>query len=893
MAIYSTAENSDRRKTWLFGLSYFLPAVFVIGAVTLGILKADGEEHERYLAEQKLVAAERLAQVASRLESQIHGNVNLIQGLVASIAANPGITESQFTALSERLFSVHSQLRNVVAAPDLKVRFAYPLAANRQIIGHDYNKHPKQSGSVMEAIKRRTTMLAGPVKLDQGGSGLLVRYPVFTIGNGHFWGVVSSVIDVERLYRDSNLNSDRQPLDIAISRRPTPSPEDVFVGDISLFTQDAVRISIGLGYDTWYLAALPKGGWVPSPPSITEFRMYAALIAIGIIAPMLWAGLLMKQRHRHLVTLQQREDDLARTSHRLSIALDTSGIGVWEFNSQSGELFWDRRMREIYGAAPDREIFSYDDWWNAIHPDDLHLAQSGFEKTLDEEIPYATQFRVISPEGEIRHIRANGRVYRGPGQLLRIVGANWDVTKDMTLQAELREARASAEQQNEQLRATRRTLEHQSLHDALTGLPNRRFLDQMMNAEQAAEGGHRIAFIHVDLDRFKEVNDTLGHAAGDAVLRQTTARLLDLIEDNEFAARVGGDEFVVVTSGPKVEARSRKLALAIVNSLARPIDVEGHKCRIGCSAGIACQTSARENPRQLLINADIALYEAKKRGRNRMEVFSEELRMAAVVRKNISDEFLNALEHDQIIPFFQPQFDAQTLDIVGVEALARWDHPERGMLAPDRFLSIAESLNRVADIDTVVLDKALFQMTHWHALGLSVPRLSVNISAQRLKDGRLIDKLSTLSFSPGSLSFELLESISFDDGDEELRGSINRLKALGVDIEIDDFGTGHASIVSLLELGPKRLKIDRKLVAPLEASSSQRRLVASIIEIGKSQNIEILAEGVETQAHVDILRTLGCHALQGYAFARPMPAGDFIEFVRRWQDRDQLITAVA
>jgi EAL domain-containing protein (putative c-di-GMP-specific phosphodiesterase class I) len=176
-------------------------------------------------------------------------------------------------------------------------------------------------------------------------------------------------------------------------------------------------------------------------------------------------------------------------------------------------------------------------------------------------------------------------------------------------------------------------------------------------------------------------------------------------------------------------------------------------------------------------------------------------------------------------------------------------------------------------------------------MGLDVPHLSVNISAQRLKDGRLIDKLSTMSFPKGSLSFELLESISFDGHDADLGKAINRLRALGVDIEIDDFGTGHASIVSLLELRPKRLKIDRKLIAPLESSASQRRLVSSIIEIGQSQNIEILAEGVETQAHIDILRNLGCHALQGYAFARPMSSEDFIAFASQWQAGSSLKTA--
>ncbi|MBW9086517.1 EAL domain-containing protein [Rhizobium wenxiniae] len=886
MAIFNHSGKPERLSQKAFGVSYFIPAIVVIVAVVIGIIRADREEHERFLAEQRLVASERLAQVASRLETKIHGNVNLVQGLVAAIAANPNMTQAQFSALSERIFSVPSQLRNVAAAPNLVVQLVYPFSENKQLIGQDYSANPKQSGSVFEAIKRRKTMVAGPVKLVQGGHGLLARYPVFVLGNGHFWGVVSAVIDAERLYRDSNLDSAQQTLDIAIARRPQPSEKDVFVGNPAVFSETSVRTRVELGYDTWYLSALPKGGWIQTRPSAATFRIYASLIAIGVIAPLIWAGLLMRQRYRNLVTLQQREEELEEVSHRLGLALESSGIGVWEYHPDSGKLIWDRRMRELYDGSPDRDVFFYEDWEKTIHPEDLEPTKKALLQTMTEEVPYITQFRIVSPTGEIRYIRANGRVYRPAGREMRIVGANWDVTKDLLLQAELREAQSQAEEQNVQLRATRRTLEHQSLHDALTGLPNRRFLDQFMEAGSGkADPLHRMAFIHVDLDRFKEVNDTFGHAAGDEVLRQTTTRLLDLITPDEFASRVGGDEFVIATSGPSVERRSRELAQAIVRSLARPIEIGGHKCRIGCSAGISCQTAAMEKPRELLVNADIALYEAKKRGRNRFEKFSDELRMAAVLRKTMSDEFLTALERDQIVPYFQPQFDARTLQIVGVEALARWQHPDRGTLAPDRFLDIAESLNRAADLDAIILEKALFQSVRWKALGLNVPHLSVNISAQRLRDERMFDRLAGLQFTPGSLSFELLESISFDDHDEDLRAAITRLKSLGIDIEIDDFGTGHASIVSLIELGPKRLKIDRKLISPIEASASQRRLVASIIEIGRSQDIEIVAEGVETVEHIEILRNLGCHALQGYAFSKPLAAAEFVTFVENWQAR--------
>ncbi|MFB9952290.1 EAL domain-containing protein [Rhizobium puerariae] len=865
------------------GLSYFLPAILAITAVVIGVVRADIEKHEQFHVTQQVKAAEQLARVASSLETNIHGNVNLIYGLVAAVAANPNMTQPQFSAMADRIFSSPSQLRNIAGAPDLVIRLVYPEEANRKSIGLDYRTNEAQRDAVMKAVARRALIITGPVNLVQGGQGLIARYPVFSLANGRFWGIISAVIDLDRLYADSNINTPRQGLEIAISRRPMPGEGDVFLGERSVFSQDPVKARIELGYDTWYLAAMPKGGWLGSPPDIVSFRVIALVIAFCIVAPLIWAGFLMKQRHRNILTLQQREEQLETLSQRLELALEASGVGVWEYEPSSDTLIWDRRMRELYDAPQDKETCKYSDWRDALHPEDAEPAERQFLEALREETRFRTEFRVVSSSGEIRHIRAHGAPYRTASGVKRVVGANWDVTRDVTLQTELREARTKAERQNAELRSARRTLEHQSLHDALTGLPNRRFLDQFMAAEETATQDHKLAFIHIDLDRFKEVNDTFGHAAGDAVLKEATFRLLQLIGHDEFASRIGGDEFVVVTGGSAPQERAEYLAQSIVAALAKPIDVNGHECRIGCSAGIACQTSAGEELSQLLINADIALYEAKKLGRNRVEMFSEKLRAAAVLMKRMSDEFLNALERNQIVPYFQPQFDAQSLAIVGVEALARWQHPTRGLLAPDTFLGIAESLHRASDMDAIILESALFQMTRWRALGLDVPHLSVNISAQRLKDRQLFKRLAELPFSPGTLAFELLESISFEGQDDELKAAILNLKALGIDIEIDDFGTGHASIVSLLELGPKRLKIDRKLITPLEAAGPQRRLVASIVEIGRSQGIEIVAEGVETSAHIEILRSLGCQVLQGYALAKPMPASDFISFAQEWQ----------
>ncbi|MBX5239785.1 bifunctional diguanylate cyclase/phosphodiesterase [Rhizobium sp. NLR22b] len=428
----------------------------------------------------------------------------------------------------------------------------------------------------------------------------------------------------------------------------------------------------------------------------------------------------------------------------------------------------------------------------------------------------------------------------------------------------------------------RQRLEYLSLHDALTGLPNRRFVDQMISQPPRPAPEDCLILIHIDLDRFKEINDTKGHAGGDIVLQTTALRLADLAGPNDVAARIGGDEFIFASWSANPEPKAAELARQIVDALQRNIFIDGAAYVVGASVGVAWEAEpSRRDLSQLLLNADLALYEAKKAGRGRAAIFTEELRSAAIHSKELADEFNQALERDEFVAFFQPQFDASTLAVAGVEALARWDHPRRGLLGPTEFLDAAERLGRSGDMDKLILQKALFELTRWDGLGLQIPRVSVNISARRLAQANLLAELSALPAARGRLCFELLETISFDELQPALNEVIPAIKALGIEIEIDDFGTEHASIVSLLRFEPRRLKIDREIVKPIIASPSQRRLVSSIIEIGRSQNIDIVAEGVETMEHAKILKDLGCHLLQGYALARPMTSEQLIEFCRR------------
>jgi len=870
---------------------HYLPAAVALAAMAFIIFFADWQVRYSSERDTRQQVSEALSKIRTRLENDINGNVKLVQGYVAALETETGMTQERYSELGARIIKGDTPIRNVAAAPGFVVSLVYPVKGNERVVGLDYTKNEAQRAAALKVRDTRQLLLTGPVKLVQGGQAVIARFPVIDVrpdGNEHFWGIVSAVLDLEALYRNAGLHADDLAIDVAIetekSGKVNPEP---FFGQASILAQDPVEMTMALGHEDWRLSAIPKGGWGMPRLQLWGIRALLALVAFIVIAPMIWTGRLTEERERHLKILREQEDEMQAMSQRLQVALDTSKIGVWDYDTATGALVWDGRMQDLYDVGlPDGKA-SYADWKGSLHPGDIKRCEQEFARAIESDQPYQSDFRVVCRNGEIRYIRAMGTTYRDSLGHKKIVGVNWDVTSDIRLQEDLRRAKQVSDLQNEQLEEARLVMESAALHDALTGLPNRRYLDRIVAEHEARspdEAG--LTVMHIDLDRFKDINDTLGHAAGDLILKHASTTLSESIRPGDFIARIGGDEFVIISREAAGAEDYTEIAAHLIDAISRPIDYEGHECRVGASIGIAAR-SHDEKLDQVLVNADIALYEAKRRGRNRVEKFSDGLRLAAVNTKKTADEILRGLEQNEFVAWFQPQFDATSLEIVGIEALARWDHPSKGVLAPDAFLKIAESVKVVSAIDDVVLTQALLQRYRLEANGISIPKVSVNVSAQRLRDETLVDKLKALSFQPGTLSFELLESTSFDGHDGELIPQIDKIRALGIDIEIDDFGTGYASIVTFLKLTPKRLKIDRQLIAPIIESSEHQRLVRSIIDIGRARGIEIVAEGVETMQHVDILRDLGCQVLQGYALSKPLSPGELLTFVRerRWLQR--------
>ena len=569
-------------------------------------------------------------------------------------------------------------------------------------------------------------------------------------------------------------------------------------------------------------------------------------------------------------TRSEREfQDLLR---RLELALDASRIGVWEHSIEHDGVLWDAQMHRLYETGETDRLVAAGLWSNAIHPDDREQAEREFEQAIAARGAYDSQFRIVLQSGEIRYLRSRAHFYVDAEGQPSFIGAEWDVTADVLLNAELARQKMVAEARALALEESNARIEHVADHDYLTGLPNRRLLDKRLAELPADKSIATLAVLHLDLDQFKQINDSHGHAAGDAVLRAAALRIAAAIPADGMVARVGGDEFVIVLVNFTDLAELKLITEDLQRRLRKKIRFGQEMLQSGASIGVSWSSDRRA--RNLLAESDLALYQAKKLGRSRAEFFTRQLQDDLRSKRRLAEELKLALERGEIVPYYQVQLDARTRQITGFEALARWKHPERGVLAPGVFLKIADEHGLAAEIDAAILKTVLEDRLFWLLRGVAVPRIAVNISAPRLADPALLDKLRKLDIPPGAIAFELVETIFLDDSDEKLLDHIGGIKKMGIDIEIDDFGSGHASLIGLVKLRPKRLKIDRQLVTEVVSSAEQRRVVSSIVEIAKALDVEVIAEGVETEAHAVVLAQLGCDSLQGYALGYPAPAAE-------------------
>lgn len=474
-----------------------------------------------------------------------------------------------------------------------------------------------------------------------------------------------------------------------------------------------------------------------------------------------------------------------------------------------------------------------------------------------------------------RHVR---RALAGSAFVLAILGALGRIGWVM------QRARARAV---EEQAAHAAHVEHLALHDSLTGLPNRAYFGRYL-AETIALGrrrGSKAGVLLLDLDRFKIVNDTLGHGAGDELLREISARVKSVLRTSDFVARFGGDEFVILVPEAKTERELSRVAERVLEATSRPTALSGNDVRVTASMGIALFPDDGDDDETLLKHADVAMYHAKAEGKNNYQFYSEKLNQNSRDRLALEAGLASAIMHDEFVVHYQARVDARTNLIVGAEALVRWNRPGVGLVPPLEFIPVAEETGQIVEIGKWVLREACRQCVAWHGEGFTGLRMSVNLSARQFGERTMLEHLqATLQqtrMPPGRLEFEITESMLMRDV-EQAKQILGALRHLGARTAIDDFGTGYSSLSTLKHFPLDVIKVDAAFVRGALHDRQDRSLTEAIIAVGHALGLRVVAEGVETVEHADLMRARGCDELQGYFFNKPLPPGDFAAMLRSW-----------
>ncbi|MCD9005415.1 EAL domain-containing protein [Luteimonas sp. XNQY3] len=462
-----------------------------------------------------------------------------------------------------------------------------------------------------------------------------------------------------------------------------------------------------------------------------------------------------------------------------------------------------------------------------------------------------------------------------PQWLASLVGATTFAVLGMALTTSILDRRLQERTTllSDALKKANRELTYLALHDNLTKLPNRLLLEDRLEhaIRRAVRNGHRFALLFLDLDGFKAVNDAYGHPVGDRLLLQVARHLAAEIRAEDTLARLGGDEFVVLAD-IKDPGDAATLADTLLQTVAMPVQIEGGELNITGSIGVAIFGADGTSARELLTNADAAMYSAKDHGRNAYCFFEPSMNRGAHAELALIQDLRRALALDQFTLNYQAKLRAPDGPLVGLEALLRWHHPERGLVMPDIFIPLAEKTGLIVEVGYWVLDEACRQLMAWRADGREVPTVSVNLSATQFRApgllGRIKQALARHGMPPSSLMLEITESTAMHDSEASL-AILQRLTALGVQISIDDFGTGYSSLLYLKRLPASELKIDRAFVKDLVAGSEDAAIVSAIIALGRTLNLAVIAEGVETEAQQKLLTELGCTSLQGFHLGMP------------------------
>ena len=573
-----------------------------------------------------------------------------------------------------------------------------------------------------------------------------------------------------------------------------------------------------------------------------------------------------------VTNLKTAEAALRRSEERLNLVLKGSRDAPWDWDLTNNELYLSPRWWQMlgYDDHPARSQASI--WGEYVHPDDADRFTRdliGYLKTGVES--FEGEFRIRHKDGHYVPILSRAFILRdSTGWAIRISGTNSDLTE-----------RKQAEERINQL----------AFYDALTGLPNRRlFMVQLQKAlQQSMRSPEHGALLFIDLDNFKSLNDTLGHDKGDDLLQQVAKRLQSCVRDTDTVVRLGGDEFLVMLEGlsenkPNAAHEAEHIGKKILANLNLPYDLGGHHFRSTCSIGIAMFSQQLPSMEDLLKQADLAMYQAKTSGRNTLRFFDTGMQIALDHRVEIEAQLRDAIHHKQLLLHYQPQV-CEVGHIIGTEALVRWLHPTHGLIAPAKFIPIAESTGMILPLGRQVLRMACEQLAKWAAHPATAQlTIAVNVSARQFREADFADQVLLIVHETGAdpklLKLELTESLLADNLDQIIE-TMTELRHQGIRFALDDFGTGYSSLSYLKNLPLDQLKIDQSFISDVLDGANNATIAKVVISLAETLGLDVIAEGVETESQRQFLLDNGCRKFQGYLFSRPLTIDAFEELIKR------------
>ena len=612
----------------------------------------------------------------------------------------------------------------------------------------------------------------------------------------------------------------------------------------------------------------------PAFEAATDYSNANDVGILGLVISLLVAGVVqffvIRNRTRHALETYSRA--LSSSEQRWKVAMESTGDGVWDWNVTEARIVFSEHWQKILGFAPQKGDHIPDAWHQRIHPDDAPEVTALQQQVLDgERDQYAIEYRLLCPDGSWKWVFDRGRVlmHDEHGKPTRILGTLADISK---------------------IKQSEEVVWQYANVDTLTGLPNRRlFLDRLDQGLQAVKGNsQKLAIVFLDLDRFKEVNDTQGHDQGDKLLLQAGKRLAGCVGNKDLVARLGGDEFVLMLSDATagyVEA----LAQRVLDALSQPFQLDETHAYVAASLGIAIYPDDAANKDDLMKRVDQAMYASKQKGGNCFTYFTPRMQQNAEQRMRLSHDLRQAINHEEFFLEYQPVVNLQSNMVVKAEALLRWQHPVKGLIPPMEFICIAEDNLLIIPIGEWVFKTAIEQCRQWrqslHPLfQMAINKSPVQFTIEHRKEDDWLSQIASGYYEGNMVAVEITERLLLD-ASSQVSERLLQYKQAGVQVALDDFGTGYSALSYLKKFPIDYVKIDRSFVSELGISAEDEALCRAIIVMAHSLGMQVIAEGIENQVQLKMLQAMGCDFGQGYYFSPPLRPEAFVRWHQAWHQQ--------